>query len=104
MLLEVSGVSRAALLFGTTWVVNAYVVGAILAWCRARGLGLEPAVVDELLGPDRVADQQRRARAERLRIAAALAAIALLLALGLAATDDPDERTLYGRTGEVRTR
>jgi SAM-dependent methyltransferase len=30
MLLEVSGVSRAALFFGTTWTVNAYVVGAIL--------------------------------------------------------------------------
>jgi spermidine synthase len=31
MLLEVVGVSRAALLFGTTWTVNAYVVGAIFA-------------------------------------------------------------------------
>jgi hypothetical protein len=31
MLLEVSGVSRAALLYGTTWTVNAYVVGAILS-------------------------------------------------------------------------
>ena len=31
MLLEVTGVSRAALLFGTTWTVNAYVVSAILA-------------------------------------------------------------------------
>ncbi len=31
MLLEVSGVSRAALLFGTTWTVNAYVVAAVLA-------------------------------------------------------------------------
>jgi spermidine synthase len=31
MLLETSGVSRAALLFGTTWTVNAYVVGVILA-------------------------------------------------------------------------
>lgn len=30
MLLEVAGVSRAVLLFGTTWTVNAYVVGAIL--------------------------------------------------------------------------
>jgi hypothetical protein len=30
MLLEVTGVSRAALLFGTTWTVNAYVVAAIL--------------------------------------------------------------------------
>jgi SAM-dependent methyltransferase len=31
MLLEVAGVSRSALLFGTTWTVNAYVVGAIFA-------------------------------------------------------------------------
>jgi spermidine synthase len=31
MLLEVVGVSRAALLFGTTWTVNAYVVGAVFA-------------------------------------------------------------------------
>lgn len=31
MLLEVAGVSRAALLFGTTWTVNAYVIAAILA-------------------------------------------------------------------------
>jgi hypothetical protein len=31
MLLEVVGVSRAALYFGTTWTVNAYVVGAIFA-------------------------------------------------------------------------
>jgi len=31
MLLEVVGVSRAALLFGTTWTVNAYVVAAVFA-------------------------------------------------------------------------
>jgi hypothetical protein len=31
MLVEVTGVNRAALLFGTTWLVNAYVVGAVLA-------------------------------------------------------------------------
>jgi hypothetical protein len=31
MLLEVVGVSRAALYFGTTWTVNAYVVGSIFA-------------------------------------------------------------------------
>lgn len=31
MLLEVVGVSRAALYFGTTWTVNAYIVGAIFA-------------------------------------------------------------------------
>jgi SAM-dependent methyltransferase len=38
MLLEVSGVSRAALLFGTTWTVNAYVVGAILGMILVANL------------------------------------------------------------------
>jgi SAM-dependent methyltransferase len=42
MLLEVSAVNRASLLFGTTWKVNAYVVGAVLSlillanWLAAR--------------------------------------------------------------------
>jgi spermidine synthase len=38
MLLEVSGVSRAALLFGTTWTVNAYVVGAMLSMALLANL------------------------------------------------------------------
>ena len=39
MLLEIVGVSRAALLFGTTWTVNAYVVAAILlATLLANGI------------------------------------------------------------------
>lgn len=38
MLLEVAGVSRAALLFGTTWTVNAYVVGAILGMALLANL------------------------------------------------------------------
>src|SRR6185436_16803225 len=38
MMLEVSGVSRAALLFGTTWTVNAYVVGAILGMILVANL------------------------------------------------------------------
>ncbi len=41
MLLEVAGVSRAALLFGTTWTVNAYVVGAILAMVLLANLVAE---------------------------------------------------------------
>lgn len=48
MLVEVTGVNRAALLFGTTWVVNAYVVGAVLAMILlanllAARLGFDPA-------------------------------------------------------------
>lgn len=77
---------------------------AILDWCGARGLGLEPAVVDGLLGPERVAERQRGARVARLRAAAALVTIAVLLAVGLAATGDPGDRALYGRTGEVQIR
>lgn len=73
----------------------------LLAWCSARGLGIEPDVVDGLLGPARVAERRRGARVQRMRAAAALAAIAGLLALGLAATEDPGDRTLSGRTGEV---
>jgi hypothetical protein len=78
---------------------------AIVAWCRARGLGLAPDVVEELLGPDAVAATRRarraRVRGTRLRIAAAVAVIAVLVAIGLAATGDPGDRTLHGRTGPV---
>jgi hypothetical protein len=74
---------------------------AILAWCRARGVGLEPAVVDSLLGPDRIAAERRVVRTRRLRFAATLAVIGALLGIGLLATDDPGDRTLHGRTGEV---
>jgi hypothetical protein len=81
---------------------------AIVAWCRARGLGLTPDVLERLLGPDVVAAarraKRRRTRVVRLRIAAAVAAIAVLVGVGLAATGSPGERTLHGRTGEVHVR
>lgn len=82
--------------------------GAIVAWCRARGLGLTQDVLERLLGPEVVAEERRmrrrRTRIVRLRIAAAVAAIAVLVGIGIAATDDPGDRTLYGRTGEVHGR
>ena len=78
---------------------------ALLAWCRARGMGLEPALVAELLGEETIERwhraARRRARANALRLAAALAVIAALVGAGLAATGDPGDRTLFGRTGEV---
>jgi hypothetical protein len=40
--------------------------------------------------------------ADALRVAAVVAAIALLLVLGLAVTDSPGDRPLNGRTGEVQ--
>ena len=81
---------------------------AIVAWCRARGVGLAPDVLERLLGPDVVAEarrvRRRRARTFGLRIAAALAAIAVLVGVGIAATDSPGDRTLNGRAGEIRVR
>jgi hypothetical protein len=77
---------------------------AVVGWCSAHGLGLEPAVVDELLGPERLAERRRSRRVRRLRAAAALVAIAALLGVGLVVTADPGDRTLYGRTGEVQPR
>ncbi len=84
-------------------VVEAGDSAALLAWCRARRLGLDEDVVSELLGPaaQRRRAKARRGRADALRMAAVLAAIALLVALGMLATDSPGDRALYGRTGEV---
>jgi hypothetical protein len=79
---------------------------AIVAWCRARGLGLAPEVVEELLGPEALAtarsERRARVRRARVRIAAALAVIAVLVGIGVAATDQPSDCTVFGRTGEVR--
>ncbi len=73
----------------------------VVAWCRAHGYGLEPGTVDELLGPTVRGEERRRARVMRVRLAAALAVIGLLLGVGLATTDAPHDKTLNGRTGPV---
>jgi hypothetical protein len=78
---------------------------ALLAACRARGLGLDEATVASLLGP--LAEESRRARrraarANLVRLAAALAVGALLVVGFLqVATDPPCDRVLKGRTGEI---
>jgi hypothetical protein len=73
----------------------------VVAWCRERGYGLEPDVVDSLLGPAARAEERRRTRAMRVRLAAAAAVIGLLLAVGLATTEPPHGKTLNGRSGPV---
>jgi hypothetical protein len=73
----------------------------VVAWCAARGYGLEPGVVDALLGPEAIAAERRRVRGARLRVAGALVAIAVMLGVGLATTGPPGDRILNGRTGPI---
>jgi len=75
--------------------------GEVVAWCREHDLGLDPAVVDELLGPEGLAAVRRARRATRLRVAGVAFAIAIAILLGLEFTADPGDRPLFGRTGPV---
>lgn len=88
-------------------VVEADGADDVLAFCREHELGLDEAVVAELLGPEgeeRRRATRRKTRADALRVGAAIAAAALLVALGLqVATDPPGDRVLQGRTGEIHT-
>jgi len=78
----------------------------LVEWCRDHGLGLDEPVVARLLGRDALEERHRASRDRRrraaLRAAAALVAVAVALAIGLIATDSPGDRSLSGRTGEVR--
>ena len=81
---------------------------AVLAFCRARGLGLDESIVAQMLGPATAQESRRarrdRVRADSLRLAAALAVVALLVVAGLRlATDPAGDRVLHGRTGEIHT-
>lgn len=74
-------------------------------WCRDRGLGLAPAVVDELLGPG-TAQAWRRTNRRNARVAAARIVAALLVTIALALVayaalpDPPGPHWVYGRTGK----
>jgi hypothetical protein len=85
-------------------VIEARGPGAVLDWCRARGLGLDERVVRELIGGAEVERlhqaRRRRIRNDVLRTAVVLAVVAALLAVGLIETGPPDG-PLYGRTGWI---
>ena len=87
-------------------VVEVDGAGAVLAFCRERGLGLDESTVSELLGPV-VAEERRRTRRARtrrdaLRLVAVVAVSALLVVVGLEVVKDPPgERVINGRTGEI---
>jgi hypothetical protein len=78
----------------------------LLAHCRALKLGLEEAVVDELIAPGE-AEQRRRARRRRarsnvLRVVAAVVIGLVTWALGSQLLGDPHgTQVLYGRTGYI---
>jgi len=76
----------------------------VVAWCRERGLGLTPADVDRLLGPEALAAERaarrRRRRVTGLKLGAVTAVVAAALAGGILAFDPPDHR-LFGRSGWV---
>jgi hypothetical protein len=89
-------------------VVEAADPDDVLGWCREHGLGLGEPVVADLLGADELEARRRarktRVRANALRISVAVVVAALLVVVGLVATDPPGDRTLQGRAGEVRPR
>jgi hypothetical protein len=76
----------------------------LLAWCGERGLGLDPVVVANLLGPQPAVERRRGARKNALRLAAAVAVGALLVAAGLVFIGDSPDHDLYGRSGKVEVR
>jgi hypothetical protein len=78
----------------------------LLDHCRARRLGLDEDVVDELLAPGQ-ADVRRRARRRQartnvLRVAAAVIIGLVMFAVGEHLFEDPHgTEVLYGRTGAI---
>jgi hypothetical protein len=82
----------------------------LVAVCAERDLGFSASVVDDLLGPEAVAERSRAHRRARRhaagRVAAAAAVLAMLGGLGAAVehTGPQGERDLYGRAGKVHVR
>lgn len=72
--------------------------------CAEHGLGLPPAVVERLVGRDRVErgrrDRRHRAIAAALRVAALVLALAVIGAVAHGHTEHG--KILHGRAGEVR--
>jgi hypothetical protein len=74
-------------------------------WCRERGLGLTPTVVDEILGTGTVRAwrqaSRHRARLGVVRVVAALlVALAIAAAVYVALPDPRGPHYVYGRTGK----
>jgi hypothetical protein len=97
-------INRLADRYGTS-IVEVRGPRALLEYCRANDIGMDEAVVSELLGTGSLRERRRaRFRRDALRVAVALLVSALLTFIGLQITTKPPPGTkLYGRTGEFRT-
>lgn len=78
----------------------------LVDWCRDHRLGLEPAVVDDIVGAEVVREFRRtKTRRKRRVVGGMLAVIVLSVVLALLASlalpDPPGPRVLRGRAGEV---
>ncbi len=79
----------------------------LLADCERRGLGLAPAVVEDLIGRDVLAERRRVRRRQRrtaaARIAAAVALAGAVAGAGayMAENEPPGPRELNGRGGPI---
>ena len=78
----------------------------LVAWCRERDLGLEPTVVDDLLGPGTASAFRAAARRRTRRLVGGFAVwivVAILLALlaSFALPDSKEPHVVRGRSGEV---
>jgi hypothetical protein len=77
---------------------------ALLAHCRAHGLGLDEPVVAAILGPERIARERHVRRQRARRRAAVFAGLALAvggIALAAHPQPEPSGKVLYGRAGQV---
>jgi hypothetical protein len=99
-------VHRVAQAYGAE-VVEVDGADSVVAFCRARRLGLDPSTVVALLGPANAEEHRRskreKARSDALRLAAAVAVVASLAVAGLKFPNPSGDRVLHGRTGEIHT-
>src|SRR3954447_9771166 len=96
-------VERLAHAYGAV-VVEVSGPAELAEWCHERGLGMDAAVVDGLLGPDAMARSRRDARRRSRRLVAGLTAwlvgsVLLALIPAAALPEPPGPRDVYGRGG-----
>ena len=78
----------------------------LAAWCRERGLGIEPAVLDDLLGPGAAEAARRESRRRARRLVAGMVmwmvlSALLAIAAAIALPDPSGPHDVVGRAGHI---